>query len=1799
MSCADDTSVLTTLALPMSVGRKFGEFVVRRRLGQGGGGEVYLAEQVSLGREAVIKVMLAGARSPSASERFLREARLASQFDHPFAAHVYDFGSEPDGTLWIAMELVRGTPLDVVLRQGPVPLPRFVPFFERLCEVVHAGHEQGIVHRDIKPANVMVLNRAGRLLPKLLDFGVARKGEQLGDETVAAPLNASPFANATDQADGLKTLSETLANQLVKAESTQITQVGVLLGTPQYMAPEQWLDASHVDARADIYSLSLLAFQAISGIIPFTGRSLSALVRAHGKDALPELPPELPRPLRAVLEKGAAKSADDRYPSALELGAAFRAASGVGDEAISLPTLETSLRENLLSEAPQPIAESVAYLESARSIRQQLEAARMVRVVVIRYMAAIALAARGRVGPGAPTDDPGVIEAVMKLAKSGLTTQEWLALTSALCRPFALKRAAYPVPELVGFFFDDSSELMPGPGSLALSRLDAIALPEKEASDEMVYAALMKVMPALSSLLQQTSFLFDYSLVIANEAPERWMGTRRPRRSIQSPVRPPTPQHAPILVDAVGLTVLSLAPLLQVLTPGVGMADELFFLDGAGRHGARLIALPAAFERQSPDVWAWVSANLFEVSESRAAVASVLRTPYKGLSTFTPDDADDYFGREKEAETFANRLQNTPLLAVIGPSGSGKSSFVLAGVLPLLPKGWRVAVARPGPSPFQALMSKLSAMELKPDARSLGDSLAAALGEHEALLLVIDQFEELISLCPDPSMREAFAQALVDVASHPSGRIRVVLTLRDDFLIRVQQLTALRDHMSGALQLLGTPQKQDLLRVVTEPARRVGFTFDDESLPSRMVEEVADYPGALALLSFAASQLWSLRDRHLRQMRAKVYTELGGVGGALAHHAEETLAGLTAEGQGLVREAFRQLVTSHGTRAVVSKREILELLGGSATAAAMIEKLITARLLVTSDEAGRDDRIEIIHEALIVSWPRLVTWQKEDAETARLRDSLRASARQWEERGRPSGVLWRKETLAEYRIWRSRFPGRLTSSEEAFANASLSAERRSTRVQQALALTVFAGLVTGLVLLNRSNEASKANAALATRRAGEAQQRLADLRVEQARVAALDDKPFHTLLYAKEGRAQGASGTTIDYLESRARAKLEGQLSRVSLGAGAALMASPSAKTIAALGPTGEVKLIGVSASSFSIISSVAAKGGEQASFSFFADGHSGVLCQNSGEISVIDDDGRPPRVVVQVKGVIDACALSPNGQTLVALESGQRLHLWAFDPAGVSAHRTLELGTNHLALTFSPDSRTLVTYHTRKSGMAARDWFATLVNVEKGQATARLPCGYERCTTGAFSRDGKFVALGGYTSLAGLFSTRDGRRVATLRGHFDFVQELHFSPNGQLVISSSTDRTARIWKTDGTLVSTLTHTAPVSNARFIDDSHVLTAAADGVVRRWTVGLATSSSDFFAHAAAVTGFVTLDADRFVTIARDGMLRLWSLERATTSEQFAVPSTSFVVPAADAPWAISGPDYGVFVRWDLKANRIIDQMKVTGCDRARVFAFTSEPMPLVASSDNEVVCLMRWAAEASATRLSGHHGNIKRLAFSRDGRLLATSSNDHTVMVWSTETHARLLELTHAAPVQGLTFSSDGRHLITGSADGVVHDWSMPEGREARQWRAHTGALTEVVLNRSDTRLVTSSTDQATAVWSFESGQLERRFAGHTEIVSSGRPSFDEKLLLTSDESGVMLIWDIDRAVPIDRLSAGGSTNDVQWSAERTLITVLGSLPLLETFRLTSDQPEDPCANPWVFENQLIVPRSTWPPECTQ
>jgi len=294
-------------------GRRLGEFVLLERLGGGGHGTAYRAEQPLLGREVVVKVMRRRLRGDSAAiQRFSREARLASRLDSAYAAHVHAFGVENDGLFWIAMELVHGITLERwLLERGPLPLELLVPFVERIAEAVQEAHVRGIVHRDIKPANIMITVAAGGLVPKLLDFGIAKS---LGDRVAAvnADVDATPLALPSARALRARRPSA----------PARLTRTGTTLGTPAYMAPEQW--ENQAGPASDIYALGVIVYEALTGRRPFAAPTAEELGHLHHYADVPPLGDPYASSLDAIIARALAKRPEDRFGTAPDLADALR-----------------------------------------------------------------------------------------------------------------------------------------------------------------------------------------------------------------------------------------------------------------------------------------------------------------------------------------------------------------------------------------------------------------------------------------------------------------------------------------------------------------------------------------------------------------------------------------------------------------------------------------------------------------------------------------------------------------------------------------------------------------------------------------------------------------------------------------------------------------------------------------------------------------------------------------------------------------------------------------------------------------------------------------------------------------------------------------------------------------------------------------------------------------------------------------------------------------------------------------------------------------------------------------------------------------------------------------------------------------------------------------------------------------------------------------------------------------------------------------------------------------------------------
>ena len=487
-------------------------------------------------------------------------------------------------------------------------------------------------------------------------------------------------------------------------------------------------------------------------------------------------------------------------------------------------------------------------------------------------------------------------------------------------------------------------------------------------------------------------------------------------------------------------------------------------------------------------------------------------SPYAGLSSFQENDAGKFFGRNREIAAMVTRIRDRPLMAVVGSSGVGKSSFVRAGLVPALKRSgetWETLVIRPGRKPLESLAAVIQPMvataanlsddmdeqkklveTLRREPGHLGHVLRGrARRDNRRLLLFVDQFEELFTQVADPAERAAFMACLSAVADDATSPLRVVLSIRSDFLDRVAEDPQFLSELTQGLFFLGPPSRDGLAEAITNPAEMAGFRFELDATVDDMLDHLETTPGALPLLQFAASRLWDARDKARKLLTHNAYTAMGGVAGALASHADRVISDLGPAKLPLIRAIMLRLVTPERTRAIVPMAELRELSREVGEVQRLIDQMVDARLLVVQTlEGGKGSTVEIVHESLVANWPALRRWLDETQDDAELIDQLRNAARQWHAKGRDVGLLWRGDTAEEAKKFRKRYKGTLSDTERAFLEEVVNFELAQTRKRRRMVIAGFIALgavvvaaMVALVLIQSSRKAAKANEAAANK----------------------------------------------------------------------------------------------------------------------------------------------------------------------------------------------------------------------------------------------------------------------------------------------------------------------------------------------------------------------------------------------------------------------------------------------------------------------------------------------------------------------------------------------------------------------------------------------------------------------------------------------------------------------------------------------------------------------------------------------
>ncbi len=1212
--------------------------------------------------------------------------------------------------------------------------------------------------------------------------------------------------------------------------------------------------------------------------------------------------------------------------------------------------------------------------------------------------------------------------------------------------------------------------------------------------------------------------------------------------------------------------------------------------------------------------------------------------PYKGLAFYNVEDTDLYFGRERLVGDLVDRLHTyPPLLIIVGASGSGKSSLLRAGLVPAIMRGpegqrWAVRILDPTAHPLQALAIALVgqdganetlAME-KPLEEDLGIRRAVeALLEREGasrMLLVVDQFEELFTLCRDEQERSAFVDALVQgIDPSIDGVLSVVIALRADFYDRCADFPALRDALSDHQVYVGAMTPQELRRAIEEPAARGGWTFEP-GLVDLILHDVRNEPGALSLLSHALLETWQRRTGCMLTLAG--YAEAGGVRGAVTRTAEAFYnRRLSPLQQGIARAIFLRL-TEPGedgppTRRRVARHELA--LSGVAPAEVthVLDLLSDARLVTLGIET-----VEVTHEALIREWPTLRRWLAEDREGLRIHHHLTEAAQAWEALDRDPGALYRGTRLVQAEFWAQSHAMTLNPLEYEFLEAAV-AQR------------------TGEVAEHQAQQERDIEAA---RRAAEAERARAEAHAQYG----------HRLRWLVLGlscallMAVLAVGLAI---EQRSRAERQAHLARARELAAAsvsALTVDPELSILLALRAVSETTASDLPAVPEAVESLHKAvitsrlravftgQGQEVTDLALSPDGKWLGVAGRGGAVYVWDvKTGQALRVLSSgAFHAITAVAFDPQGTMVASVDDRGTITIW--DWAEGHPLETMQGSSSVRALVFSP-SGTLVAF--LRYGESVHIW-----DVVTGQIVAEVGDSAQQLVDLAFSPDGTMLAVASLRDGVSLWDMATRARLATIAGAAGDITRIALSPDGDRMVTAGLDGTARIWRLDrpgsaGEQLALHGHQGAILSIAFSSDGQcIATGGIDRKARVWDAQTGQGLLTLAGHRSDVARVAFApDGDLLYTASGDGTVRAWNLGLNAEYATLAVPDGVFrfaFSPSGDVIAAGVGETGTVWV-WDVRTKGQ-SRVLATG-HRARVssLAFSADGRWVATASDDATARVLRADTGETSIVLEGHSDWVNDIAFSADSLLVVTASRDQTASLWSVPTGPRVRTLVpRNADVVAVAFpllaDPTTYSTVTATTNGIAADllvigstagvdiWRADGSRQLLALRVGPGVVNDVAINPDGTAIAAALGDGTVQVWSLDreaGGELrvasERFLTGHAAQVVGIAFSPDGAQLATASMDGTARIWEVATGSSLLSLHVADDTwlSSVAFSPDGRLLAVssghgihlylthLDDLASLARSRLTRGFAVEECARYLreeacpVLEEGVTVPAS--------
>ncbi|QNP29227.1 nSTAND1 domain-containing NTPase [Cylindrospermopsis curvispora] len=1128
--------------------------------------------------------------------------------------------------------------------------------------------------------------------------------------------------------------------------------------------------------------------------------------------------------------------------------------------------------------------------------------------------------------------------------------------------------------------------------------------------------------------------------------------------------------------------------------------------------------------------------------------------PYQGLFHFGPQEAEFFFGREIFIEQLYNATQEaiqnaTPnpekrnIIPLIGASGSGKSSLVLAGLVPRLEKqgNWLFTYFRPGEDPFYALATALVPLytpELNATEKIAQETLLAKLLKEEDLLIskvfpkiqqqnpnfrvliIADQFEEIYTLCPDEETRHKFLDCLLKSFT-PSSQIVLLITMRADFLSHALSYRPFGDILQKTDIKILAMNEQELTEVITGPAERLGVSFEG-GLAATILSDVKQQTGNLPLLEFALTKLWESTQGV--ELTHKIYEEIGKVEGALSRYADDQYNQLKPEEKEKVQRIFIQLVRpgegAEDTRRIAMKAEIGE------ENWSLVNKIADTRLVVTSTNTSEQETVEVAHEALIRNWGELRNWIDSNREFRAWQERLRVIRQQWESTERDTELLLRGGMLVQAEERLKERPEDLIN-ERKFIEESIQEKNRILQQEKArqkremmTAWGITAGSIVAVVV-------SVALGVTAVHQKNQAEINQAKYLGQESWSLLRQDKWSEALPIAiKAGVIVRDKPGEFLYISSSLQRILQSDF-EYSLRS-----TTRSGFTSVTISPDGKTLVSASSDKTIKIWDMATGKGkhtltGHQESVNSVTispDGKTLVSASSDNTIKIWDmATGKGKHTLTGHQSSVYSVTISPDGKTLVSASDDKTIKIWDM-ATGREKHTLTGHQDSVYSVTISPDGKTLVS--------ASLDKTIKIWDMATGREKHTLTGHQHSVNSVTISPDGKTLVSASLDKTIKIWDMATGREKHTLTGHQHSVNSVTISPDGKTLVSASLDKTIKIWDmATGREKHTLTgHQEWVNSVTISPDGKTLvSASSDNTIKIWDMATGREKHTLTGHQEWVNSVtISPDGKTLVSASSDKTIKIWDMatgreKHTLTGHQDSVYSVTI---SPDGKTLVSASLDKTIKIWDMATGR--EKHTLTGHqDSVNSVTISPDGKTLVSASDDNTIKIWDMATGREKHTLTGHQFWVNSVAISPDGKTLVSASDDNTIKIWDMATGREKHTLTgHQYDVRSVTISPDGKTLVSASRDKTIKIWDMATGREKHTLTGHQDSVNSVTISPDGKTLVSASDDNTIKIWDIARGREKNTLTGHLSDVRSVTISPDGKTLVSASRDDTIKIWDI-------------------------------------------------------------------------